>query len=268
MSHFFISYAHNDSERVQQLADLIKKRQFPIWMDTRLIPGDHWPKEILKAIQDSVGFIIMMSPASASSSWVEREFLLADKIHCPILPIMLADLNEGDFWYLAGFQHEDVRRNKHPNDAFFAKLAKLLHQEPPQARLTEKEYATAAVEAQDTVNQRSKQQEEMTQYLQEYAKVGLLPVTYAEVASKFSINLASDVQRYHFSHMLGRISQSEHEQGRPLLSAGVVKADEMHPGRGFYGLARSLKPQYAKMEDEDIYVLELKAVLAYWGSLS
>src|SRR6266545_6114335 len=39
---------------------------------------------------------------------------------------------------------------------------------------------------------------------------------------------------------LGRICTFEHEQGRPLLSALVVRATDQQPGPGFADLARNL----------------------------
>jgi hypothetical protein len=265
MSHFFISYAHHDRERVQQLVDVLQKRKFPVWVDDRLTIGDRWLQEIPKAIRESAEIILMMSPASSVSEWVEAEVALARNIKRPVLPIKLSELTEEDFWYLVPFQHEDARGRKMPGDAFFAKLAQLLHQPTPQNEsITEAEASTIAVNVQQNARVRIEKQESMSNYLNGRAKRGDLPVTYGELASEFDIHLGSDGERYQFANMLGRISREEHEQNRPLLSAVVVKAGAGYPGAGFYNFVRALKPQYSKMEDIMIYAMELKAVQQYW----
>ncbi|CAA9430871.1 MAG: hypothetical protein AVDCRST_MAG64-3468 [uncultured Phycisphaerae bacterium] len=81
--------------------------------------------------------------------------------------------------------------------------------------------------------------EEIRQTLIEKARQrGMIP--YSELVGRVkSVNFDAFDQR--LFAILGQISVSEHEQGRPLLSVLVVqKSGDMQPGEGFFELAQSL----------------------------
>ena len=63
---------------------------------------------------------------------------------------------------------------------------------------------------------------------------------YSDVAPLAGLNMDSPADRNHISRILGDISTTEHQGGRPLLSAVVILRDENRPGRGFFSLAQEL----------------------------
>ncbi len=89
MSQVFISYSRKDIEFVDRLANDLKAAGFEVWYDlSGLEAGTQWGSEIQKAIQDSQFFLVVLSPNSIKSSWVEREFLHASDQGIKIIPLL------------------------------------------------------------------------------------------------------------------------------------------------------------------------------------
>jgi len=65
--------------------------------------------------------------------------------------------------------------------------------------------------------------------------------------------------------ILAQVSSYEHAQGRPMLSALVVRAYSGRPGKGFAGLARSLGKQIVAGQEMDFWRNEVEGVIAYWA---
>ena len=63
---------------------------------------------------------------------------------------------------------------------------------------------------------------------------------YSDVAPIASLDMSTEVGRMRIAQILGEISTSENEVGRPLLSAVVVLKEANMPGSGFFGLAEDL----------------------------
>ncbi|MCJ7735118.1 MAG: TIR domain-containing protein [Anaerolineales bacterium] len=89
MSQVFISYSRKDIEFVDRLANDLKAAGFEVWYDlSGLEAGTQWGSEIQKAIETSQFFLIVLSPNSIKSSWVEREFLHASDQDIKIIPLL------------------------------------------------------------------------------------------------------------------------------------------------------------------------------------
>lgn len=95
------------------------------------------------------------------------------------------------------------------------------------------------------------------------AKAGI-PMHYEDIAPMFGFNFDLDADRAAVGRLLDVISRSEHEAGRPLLSAVVVhKGDDEMPGPGFFRLARDLGT--FKGGDQKIYwATGFMQVCSFW----
>ena len=89
-------------------------------------------------------------------------------------------------------------------------------------------------------------------------------VTYTEVASCAGINTNWDCWRWKIRAILDTISRREHRNGRPLLSAVVVRKNEGTPGAGFFKLAKELG-RCNGSDDLECWSKELHRVYAYWA---
>jgi formylglycine-generating enzyme required for sulfatase activity len=85
----FISYSRRDLAFVEQLAADLKAAGLDVWYDlSGLQGGSRWSREIEKAIRDSQYVLVVLSPDSVASKWVEEEFLYASELNKKIIPLL------------------------------------------------------------------------------------------------------------------------------------------------------------------------------------
>jgi hypothetical protein len=90
MSQIFISYSRKDIAFVRKLAGDLEKAGYSVWWDVSgLRGGDDWVRVIPAAIKASDTFIVVLSPNSAVSQWVEKEYTQALYLRKKIIPLML-----------------------------------------------------------------------------------------------------------------------------------------------------------------------------------
>ena len=120
MGHIFISYSHRDNEYAHALAEHLQSRGFHVWIDDRLDYGSQWPAEIQKQLDSCDAFILIMSPRSFASEWVQSELQRAKRKAKPVFPLLL----EGDETWLSveSTQYYDVRNHNLPDDEFYFDL--------------------------------------------------------------------------------------------------------------------------------------------------
>ena len=86
--------------------------------------------------------------------------------------------------------------------------------------------------------------------------------TYKQLAAL----IAPDVHhRHELAHILGELVTKEHEEGRPLLSSVVIRADEKKPGIGFAGIARDLGIEIPDGEEVPFWLDQLLRTWGYWS---
>jgi hypothetical protein len=84
----FISYSRRNLAFVEQLAFDLKEAGLDVWYDlSGLDGGARWRVEIEKAIRSSQYVLVVLSPASVASDWVEREYLFASNLGKKIIPL-------------------------------------------------------------------------------------------------------------------------------------------------------------------------------------
>lgn len=144
MSHVFISYSTHDTTYARQLADALVQRGFEVWIDNkRLRGGDDWWKSIVRALRGCAAFIVILSPRSDGSKWVQREITLADNWDKPMFPILLdGDLDTDNFLLFVRTQYEDARNDTLPTEAFFERLAQAAPRNRVGANVTTRPLST------------------------------------------------------------------------------------------------------------------------------
>ena len=119
--HIYISYAHADQAYARKLADSLRERGFEAWMDEDLELGDRWMRVIEQAVRDSAALVVVMTPDSRDSEWVEAEILLARREGIPIFPLLL----RGDVFFLfLTTQLTDVTNGQLPPEEFYERLGR------------------------------------------------------------------------------------------------------------------------------------------------
>ena len=127
MTQVFISYSRKDISFIETLVADLKNAGLEVWYDVSHIAGGaRWRSEIENALRNSEYVIVVLSPDSIASEWVEREFLFSSNLRRKIIPVMYrlceVPLNYVDLNYI-DMQGENYSRN-------FKQLLKALSVEP------------------------------------------------------------------------------------------------------------------------------------------
>jgi len=89
MQKIFISYSRKDIDFVRKFAGDLEKAGYDVWWDlTDLQGGDDWVRQIPAAIQTSQFMLVVLSPNSVASEWVQKEYTQALSLHKKIIPVM------------------------------------------------------------------------------------------------------------------------------------------------------------------------------------
>jgi len=123
MGHVFISYSHKDTDYAHRLADTLQSDGFDVWIDARLDYGSQWPNELQKQLDACDAFILIMTPRSFASEWVQNELQRAKRKLKPVFPLLL----EGDEPWLSveSTQYYDVCGEKLPDLKFYSALRRV-----------------------------------------------------------------------------------------------------------------------------------------------
>jgi formylglycine-generating enzyme required for sulfatase activity len=85
----FISYAREDVEFAQKLNADLQRHGVTTWIDEFGIrSGEDWPNRIATAIEGCQAVLVILSPDSVASKWVQRELAFADKKGKRVLPLL------------------------------------------------------------------------------------------------------------------------------------------------------------------------------------
>ncbi len=123
MGHVFISYSHHDKEYAAALTEDLRQHGFDVWIDARIESGDRWWKAVTEALEASSAVVVLMSPKSDDSTWVERELLIAENDQKAVFPLLL----KGEpLHLLVHLQYIDVRDGSLPGDDFYERLKEVV----------------------------------------------------------------------------------------------------------------------------------------------
>ncbi len=116
MSFIFVSYSRQDQDYVGQLVQALKAQELPVWLDDRIDYGTTWSRVLEKHLNECQVFLLVMTPRSHESHWVQCELARAIELKKPIFPLLL----EGTRWFeLENIQVVDVTNGRLPPSKFF-----------------------------------------------------------------------------------------------------------------------------------------------------
>jgi tetratricopeptide (TPR) repeat protein len=116
----FLSYAHEDLERILKVYEGLKERNVNVWFDKKDLGPGRWKPQVLKAISRSNYFTICLSNAAIKKTsgekpgFQDKELQTAwefaseqDEKDFTIIPVRLEDCGRGDM-RLSGWQQYDI----------------------------------------------------------------------------------------------------------------------------------------------------------------
>jgi hypothetical protein len=122
--HVFISYSHADKSYVDRLAAYLVSNRLTPWYDEDLSAGDRFDAAIQQQIDTCAAFVVVLTPDSAGSSWVNLEIGYAQQRAKPILPLMLTQCPVP--FLLNRLQYEDVSPGRLPPQRFIDTIRQLV----------------------------------------------------------------------------------------------------------------------------------------------
>jgi ribosomal protein L37AE/L43A len=89
----FISYSSKDARFVSQIVKVLKEMKITYWKAPEMIPvGSSYAREIPRAIRECDVFLLVLSKASQTSIWVEKELDSAINHRKTIVPVKLDEV--------------------------------------------------------------------------------------------------------------------------------------------------------------------------------
>lgn len=109
--HIFISYSRRNTKIMITLRQQLTRASFRVWTDENLVAGTpSWKNAIEQAIQNSFCIVVLMSPDSKKSEWVERELDYAYMLKRRIFPVLVAGAPQNAIPFeLINIQYVDLR---------------------------------------------------------------------------------------------------------------------------------------------------------------
>lgn len=103
----FLSYSRDDADTVHRLVERLERTGHTTWLDTDDIVGsDAWRASIVEGLRAADAVVLVLSPRSMASTYVEREVVLAAELRRPVVPVLLEEtgLTDSVLFELAGRQ--------------------------------------------------------------------------------------------------------------------------------------------------------------------
>lgn len=112
MKKVFLSYANIDSEAAKQLHASLRNADVSGWMDhADIASGEAVAHKIKESIREASAVVVLISPGSITSQWVQFEVGAAWAMGKLIVPVLIGDsdvsINLPD--WLSEFQYLDAR---------------------------------------------------------------------------------------------------------------------------------------------------------------
>ncbi len=136
MGHVFVSYSKSDNDYAMRLVQKLRQEGFDVWIDHRsLHNSEDWWRSIVLAIWQADAVIVLLTPRSDESRWVQREITIADNRKKPMFPLLLEGDIETPNWSLfVRTQYTDVIDGSLPPADFYEELAQYTPRNPGGGR--------------------------------------------------------------------------------------------------------------------------------------
>jgi hypothetical protein len=85
----FISYSRADQAYATDLARHLEQQGVPVWFDRKIELGVHWRRKLFAEVRGCLAMIVLMSPSSSESMWVQAEYREAEAKRKLVIPILI-----------------------------------------------------------------------------------------------------------------------------------------------------------------------------------
>jgi site-specific recombinase XerD len=174
--HVFLSYAREDSVFAALWETKLVREGYSVFRDTSsILGGARWQQEIEHAVKTSLAVIVLVSPSSADSQWVNNECSLARYSNRPVIPVLIQFIDDLP-WYVKDLQVEDATVDI---EVAFGRVLRSLPKPNLGLTLGEARDAylqRATLKSQHTIDAYRRSIELLFQFLQDRSSVYRLPI--------------------------------------------------------------------------------------------
>jgi TPR repeat protein len=132
----FISYAHTDADAAKAVAKALDRQGVTYWIDDRLRSGDSYHAEIKRALRAARALVVLLTHASARSSYVATEVNFAATAEKQFLPLRFGQIPVPDEWApqvdLSQWMEATGQQLDEECQRFAAQVAEQLRKLPPE----------------------------------------------------------------------------------------------------------------------------------------
>lgn len=92
-TQIFVSHTRDDAACAESICHGLEARGYNVWQEPSSLSMESilYPRTIENVILGSASFILVWSSSAASSEWVERHILFAQRLKKLIVPVMIDD---------------------------------------------------------------------------------------------------------------------------------------------------------------------------------
>ncbi len=112
----FISHSSEDQRIAYDLADNLRASGIDVWRDDEIFPGSNWAMEVGKRLEDSDLMVVLVTPNSSNSEWVNREVqyaMTSGDYKGRVVPVVIGDSDAAGLpWVLKKMQAVQVEPNQ------------------------------------------------------------------------------------------------------------------------------------------------------------
>lgn len=93
----FVSYAREEYASAMRFVSHLRSRGWHVIIDQDVLqPGEVWNQKIAEQIASCSAVLVLISPASAGSAWVNQELVAAINARRPVLPVVIDSYDIGE----------------------------------------------------------------------------------------------------------------------------------------------------------------------------
>ena len=117
-TRYFLSYAHADVDDVKRFNEVFLPQlatsaqyKFERWMDTDLLPGEEWDRNIKAALKDCQFGVLLVSPNFLSREYITEVELTALLAKPMVVPVALSPILFNGVMNLKGLAERQIYRD-------------------------------------------------------------------------------------------------------------------------------------------------------------
>jgi hypothetical protein len=125
-TQIFLSYSRKDAKYLKKLYYWLIESGFNVWADLRIQPGNlSWINDISSAIKNSKIIIVLLTPNSEESKWVQQEIKFGNLHNIPIFWLVINDIQDSLLEKKTSTLFLDLRAKSFDNEAFKAIILRI-----------------------------------------------------------------------------------------------------------------------------------------------